>query len=202
MTNYPRSLIGKLKAASTEAEALNKNVLVVSLEVAEFLIRQHEADTMGDASTRKGEETYSDKDKFATSPTNSSEISVKSKEALEEIVKQCRSTPSHCSHTILSMTLGVIEAIAEEALAHKGLSLPVRESSEDWPNLRTETQEVLTWAHNVMMCCDNLPEDNKANYPVEVFYLRMLCEKVKAYEKGQSDRLLNFFRKKTNQIEG
>lgn len=91
------------------------------------------------------------------------------------------------------------DIIAEFIKAHES---PKREASEDWPDLRTETQEVLTWAHNVMMCCDNLPEDNKAKYPVDVFYLRVLCEKVKAYEKGQSDRLLNFFRKKTNQIEG
>lgn len=77
-----------------------------------------------------------------------------------------------------------------------------RESNEDWPDLRGETQDVLTWAHNVMMCCNDLPADNKATYPVEVFYLRALCEKVNALEKARSDRMLNFFNKKRNSIEG
>lgn len=81
------------------------------------------------------------------------------------------------------------------------VSATKREISVDWPDLSEETQAVLTWAHNVMMCCQDLPKDDNAAYPVEVFYLRVLCEKVDALAKARSDRMLNFVHRKSDVIE-
>ena len=77
----------------------------------------------------------------------------------------------------------------------------MRESVTGWPDLREETQAVLTWAHNIAMCCENLPEDNKATFPIVVWYLRALRDVVKEFEKAQSDRILNYAKNRRNHIE-
>lgn len=87
----------------------------------------------------------------------------------------------------------------DEALS--ALEQPVAQEKGDWADLRNETQAVLTWAHNVSMNCQDLPDNDKAMHPIEVFYLRILCESVKALETAQGDRVLNFLSREKEVLE-
>ena len=81
-----------------------------------------------------------------------------------------------------------------------GLKINDIEDEQPIPD-NAEVREVLTWAHNVTMCCNELPTDDSAMFPVKTFYLRVLCEVVEKLRNAKSTRTLSFLRK-LGSIEG